>query len=325
VSRPGAASHDVQHGRNAFADRVEVVAALEHGYEASLCRFVGEATARRRHHGEAGGGDVEAPQRVAAVAVEAGGDEDEVRRELARDREDDLVERACELGIAEAGGERQVERPAGAGAGADLGDRAGPGIDAVLVRRHVEDARVVLEEMLRAVAVMQVPVDDADAADTRRAQRRRGDGNVVEEAETHRARVLGVMARRTHERKAIRDLAGTDGLAEVDEPAGGEARGVVRVRRRRRVGVEHDVRVPRARRHARDVARVVDARELGVGRRPRADAREPRGVPPPIEQDAQAIRPLGMSAARIVREHAIVEHDSGAAGHAATIPIAPTN
>ena len=74
------------------------------------------------------------------------------------------------------------------------------------MRRHVEHVGIVLEEMLRAVAVMQVPVDDDDATDARAAEMRGRDRDVVEETEAHRAPVLGVMTRRPHEGDAVVDL-----------------------------------------------------------------------------------------------------------------------
>jgi hypothetical protein len=56
------------------------------------------------------------------------------------------------------------------------------------VDRDVEHVRVVPEDRLRAVAVVGVPVDDRDARRAEPLQRvSRGDRNVVEEAEAHRA------------------------------------------------------------------------------------------------------------------------------------------
>ena len=55
------------------------------------------------------------------------------------------------------------------------------------------------EDVLGAVAVMHVEVDDRDALESVRLQRVRGaDRDVVEEAEAHRAPPLGVVARRAH-------------------------------------------------------------------------------------------------------------------------------
>ena len=57
---------------------------------------------------------------------------------------------------------------------------------AVLVERDREHARIVVERALRAVAVVDVPVDDRDAREpARAAQVVRGDRDVAEDAEAH--------------------------------------------------------------------------------------------------------------------------------------------
>ena len=62
-----------------------------------------------------------------------------------------------------------------------------PGIERHLVGRAVEHARIVPEDVLGAVAVVDVPVDDRDALGAvRRLRVARRDGGVVEEAEAHR-------------------------------------------------------------------------------------------------------------------------------------------
>ena len=56
--------------------------------------------------------------------------------------------------------------------------------------------RVVPENVLRAVAVMNVEIDDRDALGAvDRLGMACGDGGVVEEAEAHRRRDFGMMAR----------------------------------------------------------------------------------------------------------------------------------
>ena len=81
--------------------------------------------------------------------------------------------------------------PAGSGTltmlrAGDLG--AAVGIERVLERAHHQHALVVLEDVLGAVAVVHVEVDDRDALEAVRFERvRRGDGDVVEEAEAHGA------------------------------------------------------------------------------------------------------------------------------------------
>ena len=55
------------------------------------------------------------------------------------------------------------------------------------------------EDVLRAVAVMHVEIDDRGALDAVALLRMaRGDGGVVEQAEAHRPRGLGMMAGRAH-------------------------------------------------------------------------------------------------------------------------------
>ena len=63
------------------------------------------------------------------------------------------------------------------------------------------------------------------------------------------------------------------------------------------------------------MARIVNPRDLVFRGESRTDAREPSCVAPSIVQHAEPIGAFGMSRARIVREHAIVEHEPGGAGH----------
>ena len=77
------------------------------------------------------------------------------------------------------------------------------------MRGRVEHRLVVPEDVLRAVAVVDVEIDDRDAlcaVDGLRVAG--GDGGIVEEAETHRRRRFGVMARRPRGDEGVFDLAG---------------------------------------------------------------------------------------------------------------------
>ena len=58
----------------------------------------------------------------------------------------------------------------------------------------VEDVRIGLEHMPRAVAVVDVVVDDRDLRGTLGAGVRRRDGDIVVEAEPHRPIAFGVVA-----------------------------------------------------------------------------------------------------------------------------------
>ena len=79
----------------------------------------------------------------------------------------------------------------------------------MLVEADEEDGRVVLEAGLRAVAVVDVEVDDRDAPDAVVAlQVAGGDRDVGEEAESHRPVGLGVVARRADGGEGATRLAG---------------------------------------------------------------------------------------------------------------------
>ena len=105
--------------------------------------------------------------------------------------------------------------------------------------RDEQHLAALVEDEVGPVAVVDVPVEDQDALGGVLAQRvRRRDGDVVEEAEAHRLRALGVMTRRAQCREARGGAPGHQGLCQRD----GATRGVQRGRPRRgyagRVGVQ---------------------------------------------------------------------------------------
>ena len=99
------------------------------------------------------------------MGVEAGGDEQPVGAMRLDDRGDEFVERLAIHVAGVCGGEGEVavghRRPA------RLAGPPGSGVEGRLVRRHVQDAVVVVEDVLGAVAVVHVPVDDGHALATR--------------------------------------------------------------------------------------------------------------------------------------------------------------
>ena len=79
-------------------------------------------------------------------------------------------------------------------------------------------AGIVVEDLLGAVAVVHVEVDDGHAGKPARPRVGRGHGHVVEEAEPHRAVALGVMTGRTHQTEGR--LASQCGLRCLDRRTG---------------------------------------------------------------------------------------------------------
>lgn len=98
----------------------------------------------------------------------------------------------------------------------------------MLVERDVEDARVAVEAVLRAVAVVSVVVDDGDAL-AALGEMRSGDGNVVHQAKAHRRRRCGVVPWRAD--GAERCVTGTrvERLDSGEAGSGGEHGGVPRL------------------------------------------------------------------------------------------------
>lgn len=91
-----------------------------------------------------------------------------------------------------------------------------------LVRRGIQDTPFAGEDVGRAIAVMDIEINDGDAFDGLCGERMGGtDGDVVEQAETHGGVGGGVMARRTH--RAERATAGI-GKHRIDGSADGTGR-----------------------------------------------------------------------------------------------------
>ena len=86
-----------------------------------------------------------------------------------------------------------------------------------MVRAEVEHRAVFIEDVLRAVAVMHVPIDDQHLAQMVLVLCiAGGDGGVVEHAEAHAARGRGMVSRRPRQTEGVFRLAvehGVDGHA----------------------------------------------------------------------------------------------------------------
>ena len=93
------------------------------------------------------------------------------------------------------------------------------------MRRAVEQVLVRPERILRAVAVMHVEIDHGHALGAVLcAGVLGGDGHVVEQAEAHGARRLGMVPRGTHGAEGVVGGARHDLVDGVDRGAGGAQR-----------------------------------------------------------------------------------------------------
>ena len=152
---------------------------------------------------------------------------------------------------------------------------------------------------------MHVDVDNGDTLEAARERRGGRHGDVVEQAEAHRAIALGVMARRPHERERRLSVVQRV-LHRLDSRTRCEQRDVVRIGRGERVRIQHPTGKPGRGRDAVDVRSVVHSRQFFARRGPR------RGHPParfePLRGDrvehVGPFRPLGMPRRRDVRVEA---------------------
>ena len=108
--------------------------------------------------------------------------------------------------------------------------------------RGIEQALVALERRLRAVAVMDVEIDDRHplkAMHLARAQR--ADRGVVEQAKPHRPLGLGMMPRRADRAERVVRLFCDDRIYRGHDRAGGMQRSGPRSRGQDGVGIDPDM------------------------------------------------------------------------------------
>ncbi len=160
--------------------------------------------------------------------------------------------------------------------------------------------------MLRAVAVMEVEVDDEDPLEPEGRDEMLGrDGDIVEDAKPAGPGRFGVMAGRAHQRERVIELFLHDHRGGQDCPSGGEHRGLVGFRRRRSIGVEGNPLPARGPADLFEIRPGVDELDLRVGGRPRFDDGVSRERPVFFQHPVDRPQPVG--ALRMRRPHVMVE------------------
>src|SRR5271166_846775 len=199
--------HQRRHMRGHRARQgVEVVAAFQHRDDAAAAAPLSDFHQAPRHPGIVRLDEIEVAERIAAVGIEARRDDDEIRREVGDARQDRNFH-----GLAE-----DLAPVTGAQGGVDdlIVLAAVPYLPRArkewhFVRRGVHDGSVIPKDVLRAVTVMDVEIDDRDALGAiDRLGVTRGNGSVVEETESHWRRDFRMMARRARGDEGVSDLAG---------------------------------------------------------------------------------------------------------------------
>ena len=172
--------------------------------------------------------------------------------------------------------------------------------------RGVHDGRIVPKNVLGAVAVMDVEIHDRDALGAMRFLGvAGGDGGVVEEAEAHRGRDFGVMSGRAGRDESVASLAAHHLVDREHRASRSAKRGLERAWRHGRVRVDGGQALLRRRVADRlDVILRMDAgdrREVGARRGIARQHLKRLALKRALDR-AQAVRPLGMALAHLVRE-----------------------
>jgi hypothetical protein len=252
----------IDHCLTRFGKGLEVVAALQGNHQPPAARFGGNSVDPLSHCRKARFGHPHGGERIAEMTIEASRYKHEIGRESACRWNDQLIESAEILPVAEVRRQRHIERVTRTRARAHLADGAGARIMRILMYRDVHHLRRFVKDLLRAVAVMDIPVDYQDTVEAVIHEPVRADRNIVEQAKAHRVRRTGVMARRTDDRKRIVGLAFQHRLDRTQNSAGAQQSCAKRMGRSARVGIEVVAVEPGGSRHLRDIAAVVAERHF---------------------------------------------------------------
>jgi hypothetical protein len=255
------------------------------------------------------------PEVVVAVRVEARRDEDHLRLEGLEPRHplpvDQLAHRRS-LGV---GRHRHVDHVRA------RRHATGVRIERVLEVADHQHALVAGDDVLGAVAVVHVEVDDGHALQAVHVQRMaRRHGHVVEEAEAHRLVARGMVARRAHRAEGVVHLAGQHRVGGRHGRTGRAQRGLQRATADGGVRVHRMVLAQAV--HAAHL--VEDLGDVAAGMGPRQTGGLDHGRVMEIQRDVDAGRPqvvgdriqplraFGMARTHIVQTTLRVAVESGA-------------
>src|SRR6266481_3962755 len=169
---------------NRLLQALQIIAALENRDNSPAGACIGDIHQFARDPAEVLRPEIERGQRIPVMCVEAGGDDDQFGAEFLQLRQDRVFKRGAEFGAAIFRRQRCVDDGVVLAA---LATRAGAGKQRHLVRRAIHHARIGPENILGAIAMVDVEIDHGGASDAVFALRvTRRDGGMIEEAKAHR-------------------------------------------------------------------------------------------------------------------------------------------
>jgi len=183
----------------------EIIAALEHGNQPAARVLIGDFEHNERQIGEVLIGKREAPQRITETRVEACRNQHQIRLEMVGSPPQAVLENAQYFAVPRARRKWAVHSAALTLALAALVRVTGARIPGRLVRAEEEYRAVVVESILRSVAVMDVPIRNQHALDSvLELGVARTDRDIVKDAEAHALVRTSMMPGRTHRTKSVR-------------------------------------------------------------------------------------------------------------------------
>ena len=204
----------------------KVISALQNSDQTSLTEGVGQFANLLGHPGKGLGGKVDLCQGIFTVGVKTGGDQNKIRLEFGHCGQYLNIESLPVFIISGPRHHWDIQSGTGSLAGSVFPLKAGTGKQRVwmLVDTDKKSMRIGLELVLCAVAVVNVPVQDRDPLDLMvDVEVFRGDGDIIEEAETHGGSVFGVMAGGAYRAESDFDLTSKDPIHGCDASAGSQA------------------------------------------------------------------------------------------------------
>lgn len=175
--------------------------------------------------------------RVVRMDVVAGGHKDDVRPETLHYAGQDVLVHGEVILVARAREDRHIVGIAHTLSRATLHVPAGFGIEGILVGAEVENRVVLFEDMLRAVPVMCVEVNNEDLLISDPLRVPGTDSHVVEEAEPHGPVCFGVVPRRPDRAEYPAHPVVPTLLHGFHHRAGSEERRLIAAQGRERIGI----------------------------------------------------------------------------------------
>src|ERR1700730_16266855 len=225
-------------GRDRLFQALQIIAALKHRDNSATGACIGDIHQLAATPAEIFRLEIERRQRISIMCIEAGGDDDQFGTEFPQLRQDHVFERGAEFGAAVLRRQRRVDDGVVLAA---LAAGAGAGKQRHLMRRAIHHSRIGPENILGAIAVMDVEIDHGGAGYAVFALGvTRGDRGMIEKAKAHRLAGLGMMAWRTRRDERIMMGACHDRVGGGNRAADAPHHRLPRAWRHRSVAVEID-------------------------------------------------------------------------------------